>query len=319
MLMREGEAGMKRVLKIIGIVILVLIAVVVILLVIALRRPAVPHDYTESIKTGGDIEKKYAAKGDCRVESFSVGSLSSLKSYKIWYPADMVGKMPVVIFCNGTGVKVSKYTAVLEHLASWGFIAIGTEEEHSWYGFSAEMCVRLLEKLNGQEQLDDGSPNPLFGKVDMDNIGISGHSQGGVAVFNAVTNMPHADCYKCAFAASPTNKELAQALMWDYDASGIDIPILLVSSTGQTDEGMVVSGSQLADIYEDITAAPYKAMLRRKNADHGDMLYFADGYMTAFFVWQLKGDTEAGKAFCGDSAEILGNELYQNQRIEEGL
>ena len=27
------------------------------------------------------------------------------------------------------------------------------------------------------------------------------------------------------------------------------------------------------------------------------MLRLADSYMTAFFMWHLKGDTEAGKAF----------------------
>lgn len=307
---------MKKVLRIIGIVLLVLIAVVAICLFIVLRRPAVPHNYTENLVTGGEIEKKYAANGSFPVEHYTVDSLSSLKTFGIWYPAQMEGEVPVVVFCNGTGVKFSKYSAVPEHLASWGFIVIGTEEEYSWYGFSAEMCVRLLEKLNSQETLDDGSINPFFGHVDMENIGISGHSQGGVAVFNAITDTRHADVYRCAFAASPANKELAHALMWDYDATQIDIPILLVASTGQADEGLVVSGAQLGEIYDDISEAPFKAAMRRKDADHGDMLYFADGYMTAFFMWQLQGDGEAGKAFTGGDAEILMNTLYQDQRID---
>lgn len=55
-------------------------------------------------------------------------------------------------------------------------------------------------------------------------------------------------------------------------------------------------------------------MARRKDADHGDMLYFADGYVTAWFMWQLQGDSEAAKAFVGDNAEILSNELYQDQK-----
>ena len=53
-------------------------------------------------------------------------------------------------------------------------------------------------------------------------------------------------------------------------------------------------------------------MLRRNNADHGDMLYFVDGYMTAWFMWQLQNDEEAAKAFVGDNAEILNNTLYQD-------
>jgi len=47
-------------------------------------------------------------------------------------------------------------------------------------------------------------------------------------------------------------------------------------------------------------------------AEHGQMLYSADGYVTAWFMWQLQGDEEAEKAFIGDSPEISNNKLYQD-------
>ncbi len=45
------------------------------------------------------------------------------------------------------------------------------------------------------------------------------------------------------------------------------------------------------------------------------MLSFADGYMTAWFMWQLQGDTEAANAFIGENPEIMNNKLYQDQQI----
>lgn len=48
---------------------------------------------------------------------------------------------------------------------------------------------------------------------------------------------------------------------------------------------------------------------------HDDMLYSAEGYVTAWFMWQLKGDNEASKAFIGEKAELLNNKLYQDVRI----
>ena len=42
------------------------------------------------------------------------------------------------------------------------------------------------------------------------------------------------------------------------------------------------------------------------------MLYYGDGYVTAWFMYWLKGDTEAGKAFWGDNAEILSNANWQD-------
>lgn len=120
---------------------------------------------------------------------------------------------------------------------------------------------------------------------------------------------------KTIFSASPTNLTLAEALMWDYDPSLISIPVFLVSSTGSSDENLVVSGVQLQEIYDSVPNTVTKVMARRTNAEHGDMLSFADGYMTAWFMWQLQGDEEAAKAFIGDSPEIMNNPLYQDQKI----
>ena len=59
-----------------------------------------------------------------------------------------------------------------------------------------------------------------------------------------------------------------------------------------------------------------KFMARRIGAEHGQMLYTADGYVTAWFMWILQGDAYAAKAFLGDSPEIMNNPLYQDQRID---
>lgn len=56
-------------------------------------------------------------------------------------------------------------------------------------------------------------------------------------------------------------------------------------------------------------------MACRKDIGHGEMLYYGDGYVTVWFMWQLQGDQNAAKAFIGDDAEILKNPLYQDQQI----
>ena len=53
-------------------------------------------------------------------------------------------------------------------------------------------------------------------------------------------------------------------------------------------------------------------MMRRSDTEHGSMLYAADGYVTAWFIWHLQGDTEAAKVFDGSNAEIKENPLYQD-------
>ena len=241
--------------------------------------------------------------------------MQNFKLYKIWYPTDIETsnkKYPVVIFSNGTGVKASKYSTLLEHLASWGFIVMGTEEEYSWNGFSSEMCLKLIIKLNNTKESPYLENNPFYEKVDLDNIGISGHSQGGVGTINAVTNMEHGNMYKAIYSASMPNKDLASILEWDYTAREINIPTLLVAGTGDFDSKTVLSLEQMKSIYNDIPETAIKLMSRRKNVDHGDMLYYGDGYMTAWFMWLLKGDEEASRAFIGGDAEILNNKNWQD-------
>ena len=58
-------------------------------------------------------------------------------------------------------------------------------------------------------------------------------------------------------------------------------------------------------------------MAREKNRDHGDMLRYADGYMTAWFLYYLQDNEEAGTAFFGENAEILTNPNWQDVKVEE--
>lgn len=275
-------------------------------------RGAVPKDYTEKVQTGGEVEKTYLAMGKYGVTYVEIPVLSSFEKYEIYYPEELTTtdkKYPVVIFCNGTGVKASSYKPLLQHLASWGFIVIGTEEEYSWNGFSAEMSARLIKKLQENKTYGD-KDNPFYNKIDLNSVGVTGHSQGGVGVFNAITENKNAGIYKCAVALSPTNQVLANGLEWDYDATKITIPTLLLSSTGSGDENLVINKEGLESIYNDINAT--KVMARRMNADHGDMLYVSDGYVTAWFMYYLQNDKNAEKLF----QEIQKNTLYQDQKFD---
>lgn len=268
----------------------------------------VPKNYTTKVETGGVIESAYLQEGGYETAHLQQIALQGFEKYIIYYPAELETtekQYPVVVFSNGTGAEVSKYKALLEHLASWGFIAIGTEEEYDWNGFSCEMCIRHLTRLNENETLDN-KPNLFYNKIDLDKVGISGHSQGGAGVINAVTAQPHGDIYKAAVILSPPNQELAESIEWEYDASKLDTPTLLMAG----DNDWVIDGEQLQSLYDQIPAA--KWMAQRKGTDHGAMLYSADGYVTAWFMYWLQGDEQAGAAFVGESAELLQNPLYQN-------
>lgn len=307
---------MKKAFKIIGIILLVIVAVLVILIVVASKKQFVPEGYENTVKTGGKIEKYYLQKGTYDVSYKEYPLLQGFTKFEIYYPSELVSKnkkYPLVVMCNGSGLPASKYPNLFKHLASWGFVVIGTEEEYDWSGFSAEMCIRFLLDIDGKQTLGDKDEgNPFYQKIDFNRVGITGHSQGGVGVFNAISVQEHSSIYKAAVALSPTKTELAENLYWHYDVSGIQIPIFLLSGT---DEAGFIEPDTLKAIYDSFPEDTNRVMATRNSAEHNDMLYFSDGYVTAWFMWQLQGDEEAAKAFIGGNPEVLNNSLYQNQKI----
>lgn len=305
--------------KIVAIILIIIVMVILMLkgcVHILSKIPSVPDDYVKKVQTGGDIEAKYLAMGSHDTEYYEAGAMMSFQKFEIYYPKDIenMDKLPVVVFVNGTGVKASKYPALQKHLASWGFITIATEEEYAWNGFSAEMSVRYLELLNQYQE--DGKENIFYGKIDMDKIGITGHSQGGIGVINAITEQKHSSIYKAAVILSSTETDMAKAFLWESDSSLIHTNAMMITSTGQTDSNISPLKS-MQKIYDNITDDVEKVLARRNDCDHGEMLYYADGYVTAWFMYYLKGDTEAGNAFFGENAEINSNPLYQDVLVHQ--
>lgn len=298
--------------------IIILSFLIIVLFIWNGTKPVVSNGYYKKITTDGEMDSKYLMNGMYEVSYFEQNVMENYKKYEIWYPSEMIDtnrKYPVIIINNGTGVKASKCKASWKRLASWGFIVVANEEEYSWNGFSAEMSLKFLLKLNENQTYGDIQNNPFYNKVDVNNIGISGHSQGGVGTVNAITNSEHSSLYKAAFVASIPNELLAYGLEWEYDASKITIPFFMVAGTGKVDSETILSVEGMKQIFEEITESDMKVMARRNDADHGNMLTYADGYMTAWFKWHLQNDMEASKVFIGENAELINNELYQDQQI----
>lgn len=316
---------MKRVFKLIGIVLLVVIAVVLIggfafFKLMAYRNA----HYYKFAAPAGEVEKEYTAMGPLDVASFECDAGDDkIKKFEVWYPVDLEEgpiQFPLVIMANGTGVKASAYPEVFRHLASWGFIVAGNEDEFSWDGSSSSKTLDFMLKCN------EAADSIFYQHVDTEHIGIAGHSQGGVGAINAVTAQDNGSLYTAMWTASTTHIDLANALGWPYDVSKVSIPYMMVAGTKTADAGDGVKGSSTVGIaplfslqanYTAISDDVPKVMAREKDKDHGDMLRFADGYMTAWFAHFLKGDTDAGSAFFGENAELPENPNWQDVQINE--
>lgn len=301
----------KKMLKIIGIIILIPIALIVLFVVIATFAEMVPKNYTKEVKTGGSIEAKYLKYGQYEVKDIKLaGSAEVTKNFYIYYPSELETKdkkYPVVVMMNGTGVLPNKYTTLFKHLASWGFVVIGNDDGSSGFAKSADETIELINREN------DNKDGVFYNKLDLNSIGITGHSQGGAGVLTAISIMDKKDAYKAAVALSPTQIESAHQYGWKYDLSKVKIPTMVLAGTnGDFETKMVLPIEVMNGMYDAINAP--KVMARRIGADHGQMLYSADGYVTAWFMYYLQNDGSAKEVF----DEIQNNKLYQYQRVNLG-
>jgi flagellar basal body-associated protein FliL/pimeloyl-ACP methyl ester carboxylesterase len=279
----------------------------------------VAKDYVNNVPTGGDIEAYYLKNGSFEVRyyeeaddtTYAEDEFDRIGKYEIYYPKELdnstdTKKYPVIVMVNGTGACASKYKESFKHFASWGFIVIGNESEWTARGGSADKTLEYLLTLN------EDKDSIFYQKADTDNIGIVGHSQGGTGTMNAATIQSHASMYKAVVGLSVASSEVKDPY-WGFDETKIQAPTLLLASTGTTDSALAPLEG-VTYLYNHIPDSVTKFMARRNDVDHGGMLYSADGYVTAWFMWNLKGDEKAAGAFTGDDAEIYQNKYYQDQK-----
>ncbi len=261
--------------------------------------PAVSRSYNRK-RYPCPIEQKYHENGPYQVTVHSIDGIHV-------FPPDTVHKapLPTVVMVNGTGLKARHYRPVFEHLASWGFIVIGNDDNNAWNGRSA---IVSLEKALCQNSMEN---SPLYQRIDLHRIGVAGHSQGAMGAINAATED---DRFKVLYAASCPQKSLAKKLDWSYSMKTISIPTMLVAGTGWIDRRISPLGS-LLHLADELPDATPMLLGRLKGVEHRFVLHEGDAYMTAWLRCFLADDADAASAFIGTTLEIHDNPRWQDIRI----
>lgn len=301
-------------------VLIVLLLSVLLIIIIKIMwgavKPTVFPGYYSRTKTGGVIEETYTGPGDYSVSSMEISAGNEdIKAYEIAYPtmlkeSDLL--WPVVVMVNGSDDEATRHWPVFEHLASWGFIVVGNEDKATGTGESASETLDFLLALNED-------PDSIFyQKIDIDNIGISGASQGACGAVRAATEFENGSVYKAIYTASLPQYPLAEYAGWTYDIGKVTIPIFMTAGTAKDDAETVAPLDSLIENQDTIAAGVLSVTARRTGASHNQMQAKADGYMTAWFMYMLQGDEQAALAFTGNSPEISINENWQDMTIRSG-
>ena len=243
------------------------------------------------------VEQKYHENGPYQV------TVHSIDDIHVFVPDSAHNApWPTVVMVNGTGLKAMHYRPVFEHLASWGFVVIGNDDSNAWNGRSALVS---LDKALCQNSMES---SPLYQRIDLDRIGVVGHSQGAMGAINAATED---DRFKVLYAASCPQKSLAKKLGWNYSMKMISIPTMLVAGTEWIDRHISPLDS-LHILAEDLPDTTTMLLGRLKGVEHRFVLHEGDAYMTSWLRCFLADDVDAAAALTNNNSEIFNNPRWQD-------
>ncbi len=105
---------------------------------------------------------------------------------KAYIPQGVMGKVPVVIFMPGAQLQANQYDQMLTRLASHGFVVIGADPQFSVFSGNH---VEMAKDAKAVVDWAVGGAAPFAAVVDVQKIGVTGHSLGGkVSVMLANTD-----------------------------------------------------------------------------------------------------------------------------------
>jgi hypothetical protein len=232
-----------------------------------------------------------ATSGFASTGPFSVTTESD--SVNTFYSPAQLGsngctRHPVILWGNGTFTTPTLYDGLLRHLASHGFIVAAANTSNAGSG------QEMLQGLDTLTTWDGQSGHRFNGKVDLEMVGTTGHSQGGAGSIRAGAD-PRVDTVFPM--AGPGN------------LSAVRVPVFHLVGANDTLKSSALSS------FNSATGIP-AAYAELAGADHLTFLGNAGGFRgtaTAWARWQLMGDAAAGNEFAGADCTLCTSNDWDYQ------
>ncbi|WP_225726388.1 MULTISPECIES: hypothetical protein [unclassified Nocardia] len=281
----------------------------------------------------GPLEAKYLRPGPFGViERIGFGCCDATGAkYDIWYPAELGdSRHPIILWGNGTNAVTTQYAYLLRHLASWGFVVIGTENTNTGSGAEIRGSLDFLLRTA------DDPADPLHDRLDRDAVGAMGHSQGAAGVLNALRDAGGAIktavpvevpaqlwCSSPIRCADPRALGAGSVFLVNGSADGVISP----SRQGIAWQAIGLQSNQA--YYEAIPASSPKVWATLNGPNHNDVqgqpdcaqaskpcttgVYGYLGFPTAWFLAELGGDAQARAAFAPGGELFTPSPNWSNQ------
>lgn len=212
----------------------------------------------------------------------------------IYYPSSIrdLGRLPVIVWGNGTGGIPYVYRELFRHWVSRGVIVLASNTPNPLFG------ILMRDSIDDILRKDSSRWSKFYERIDIDRLATSGHSQGGQAAINAGQDE------RVATVMPIQPGPLA-------DVKSLHTPLLLL--TGESDlivypplyvEGWMRDRAEVPMVYASM-----------RNGGHFNSTFTDDGggfrAITAAWIAALfQGDLAARDVFFGENYGLASDPLW---------
>jgi dienelactone hydrolase len=211
-------------------------------------------------------------------------------NHTYYFPAELgsqgCAKHPVIVWGNGTWTNPTVYDQLLTHFASHGFVVAAANTSNAGSG------IEMRQGLDNLTTFNNTAGNRFNQKLDLTQVGATGHSQGGGGALEAVKDQ-----------RIKTTAPMAPFLGSQLGFQPTDTAIFF---SGRNDTWLPPAGVKAR--YDGVSSPA--AYAEHIDANHFVMAATAGDFrapLTAWMRWHLMGDANARGMFLGANCGMCNN------------
>ena len=277
---------------------------------------------------GYPVQAAFASPGPYATTTGTVQDAAGMVIYDLYYPSHYAAlgfKSPIVTWGNGTGGTPGKVSALLSHLASYGFTVIASTLPNTGSGIEIDAAAHYLAAQAS------ATGSVFQGRLNVNEVAAVGTSQGATGAVRAATHDPALIKTAMTFSepnpiwAAP-NPDCPTAADCTADPAALTQPVFFISTHGFWDSIIASPATEKAFFLSTTVHAALGVILNSdgKPADHASIQNTAAGgnpggflgYATAWLEYQLRGNATAAGAFTGPHPELLANANWPGSAVK---
>jgi hypothetical protein len=249
-------------------------------------------------------------------------SEATLPTHTVLRPADLTpfgntNKLPIIAWGNGACANSPwEHINFLSEVASYGFlvVAIGPMPQEGERGRGSSKSTMLTEAIDWAIAQNSDKASPYYNKIDITKIAVSGMSCGGLQTLETAPDprVTTAVIYNSGILPNPGAGMGGMPNLTKDHLLKLHTPTLYVLG-GETD----IAYANGMDDYSRINHVP--VFVANMNVGHGGTYSQPHGgefsrVATAWYQWQLKGDTKAGSMFTGNPPGLSKFDVWKFEK-----